>query len=129
MLKIAVIVLAALNMVLFAPTIIATAIQNPTPESFSISFALAGFLIMTSALLVWASRNFPARAPVLFWNGMVSVFASCATVYAISINIEDAARYAFVAFDLTAGIILIIGAIKTSPHSFWAFLLWRVGAP
>ncbi|MFY0596466.1 MAG: hypothetical protein JXQ85_08565 [Cognatishimia sp.] len=126
MFKIIVMVLAALNMVLFAPAIIATAISNPTPESFSMSFALAGFLIMTAALLVWATHNLPERAPVLFWNGMVRIFASSATAYAISINLEDVARYAFVAFDMTAGMILIMGAIKTSQRSLWELLLWRV---
>lgn len=126
MFKIFVVALAALNMVLFAPTLLAMAFRNPTPESFSISVALAGFLIMTAALLVWAIRDLPERAPVLFWNGLVRIFASCATVYAISINIEETARYAFVAFDLTAGIILIVGAIKASQRSFGELLLWRV---
>lgn len=126
MFRIAAIVLGVLNIVVFAPFIILTAIGNPTPESFSISFALAGFLIMTGALLVWASRNLPERAPVLFWNAVVRAMASFATVYAISINLEDATRYAFVVFDLTAAIILMVGAIKASQRSFWEFLLWRV---
>lgn len=126
MLKIATIVLGLMNILLFAPFLITTAVQNPMAETFTLTFALAGFIAMTGVLLLWAARDMSTRAPVLFWNALVRILAACANVYAIQINLIDASQYAFAIFDFSAAIILIVAALKSSQRSFLNLLFLRV---
>ena len=125
MLKKFVIVTALLNF-LFAPMLIVQAIQTQDPGNFVFSFTLCGFFIMVASLLIWATRDLPTRAPVLFWSAISRFVAITSVVYAVPNGLAEPSQYAFVGFDGTVAVIYIIGAMRVTGQSFFNFLLWRI---
>ncbi|SOH95343.1 hypothetical protein SAMN06273572_11012 [Monaibacterium marinum] len=120
------VVATALLNFLFAPMVIAQAVQNPAPASFVFSFTIAGFFMMAASLLIWASRDLPARAPVLFWSAVSRLVAITTVTYAVPNGLADPSQYAFVVFDGVTAIIYILGALRVTGRSFLDFLLWRI---
>ncbi|MFY0646649.1 hypothetical protein [Sulfitobacter geojensis] len=125
MLKKFIIGTALLNF-LFAPMLIVQAVQMPNPASFVLSFTLSGFFIMAASLLVWASRDLVARAPVVFWSAISRLVAVTTVLYAIPNGLADPSQYAFVVFDGLVSVIYILGALRVTGRSVLDFLLWRI---
>lgn len=125
MFKIFIIGTALLNF-LFAPMLIVQAVQMSSPANFIYSFALAGFFIMAASLLVWASRDLAARAPVVFWSAISRLVAVITVLYAVPNGLADPSQYAFVVFDGLVGVIYILGALRVTGRSVLDFLLWRI---
>lgn len=125
MLKKFVIGTALLNF-LFAPMVIAQAVQAQDPGNFVFSITLAGFFIMIASLLVWATRDLVERAPILFWSAISRLVAITTVVYAVPNGLADSSQYAFVVFDGFVAVVYILGAIRITGRSFLDFLLWRV---
>lgn len=120
-----VVVTALLNF-LFAPLVIAQAVQTPDPASFVFSFAIAGFFLMTTSLLIWATLDLTARAPVLFWSAVSRLIAVISVSYAVPAGLADPSQLAFVVFDGFVAVVYILGALRITGRSFLDFLLWRV---
>jgi len=111
---------------LFAPMIIGQAVQMPNPANFVFSFTLAGFFIMAASLLVWATRDLVARAPVVFWSAISRLAAITAVLYAVPNGLADPSQYAFVVFDGLVSVIYIFGSLRVTGRTMLYFLLWRV---
>lgn len=120
-----VVVTALLNF-LFAPMVIVQAVQTPDPANFVFSFTIAGFFLMAASLLIWASRDLTARAPVLFWSAVSRLIAITTVVYAVPVGLADPSQYAFVVFDGFIAVVYILGALRVTGRSFLDLLLWRV---
>lgn len=111
---------------LFAPMLIVQAVQMSNPANFIYIFTLAGFLIMAASLLVWASRDLVARAPVVFWSAISRLVAVITVLYAVPNGLADPSQYAFVVFDGLVSVIYILGALRVTGRSVLDFLLWRI---
>lgn len=111
---------------LFAPMIIGQAVQMPNPANFVFSFTLAGFFIMAASLLIWATRDLVARAPVAFWSAISRLAAITAVLYAVPNGLADPSQYAFVLFDGLVSLIYIVGSLRVTGRSVLDFLLWRI---
>ncbi|AKH99655.1 hypothetical protein IMCC20628_00937 [Hoeflea sp. IMCC20628] len=111
---------------LFAPMIIAQAVQAHDPASFVFSFTLAGFFMMATSLLVWAARDLAARAPVVFWSAISRLVAIVSVLYAVPNGLAGPSQYAFVVFDGFVAVVYIFGTIRLTGRSVLDFLLWRV---
>lgn len=116
---------ALLNL-LFAPMLVMQAVQDQNPVSFVFSFTICGFFIMSASLLIWAVRELPARAPVLFWNAAARLIAITTVAYAVPNGLADPSQLAFVVFDGAVAITYIVGATRATGRSFLDFLLWRL---
>ena len=81
---------------------------------------------MVASLLIWATRDLPTRAPVLFWSAISRFVAITSVVYAVPNGLAEPSQYAFVVFDGTVAVIYIIGAMRVTGQSFFNFLLWRI---
>ena len=55
--------------------ILLSAILGKQPAVMVMTLMVGAFLIFCGAVLTWASKNIAQRAPVIFWQGMVRVFA------------------------------------------------------
>ncbi|AKH99651.1 hypothetical protein IMCC20628_00933 [Hoeflea sp. IMCC20628] len=80
-------------------TLAAAPLKLQIPANFVLSFAIAGFFLMAASLLIWATRDLTARAPVLFWSAVSRLIAITTVVYAVPAGLADPSQYAFVVFD------------------------------
>ena len=106
--------------------IIGQAVQMPNPANFVFSFTLAGFFIMAASLLIWATRDLVARAPVVFWSAISRLAAITAVLYAVPNGLADPSQYAFVLFDGLASLIYIVESLRVTGRSMLDFLLGRI---
>lgn len=104
----------------------AGALANPQPGQFVALMTLGAFLMMAAALLMWASKDMPNRAPVVFWQGLVRVTAALSVVYAVPAGLSQPWEYALVAFDGTIAVVYIAGMIRVTGASPLALLLCKV---
>lgn len=103
----------------------AGALANPQPGQFVALMTLGTFLMMAAACLIWASRDMAARAPVIFWQGLVRLTAAGAVLYAVPAGLSQPWEYALVAFDGPVGLIYAIGMTRVTGQSVTALLLCR----
>jgi len=66
-----------------------------------------------------------ARAPVIFWQGLVRLTAAGAVVYAVPAGLSQPWEYALVAFDGPVGLVYAIGMTRVTGQSVTALLLCR----
>ena len=92
--------------------IIAQAIQAQDPASFVFSFTIAGFFMMAASLLIWATRDLTARAPVLFWSAVSRLIAITSVVYAVPNGLAAPSQYNFVVFDGFVAVVYILGTLR-----------------
>jgi hypothetical protein len=90
------------------------ALYDPQPGQFVALMTLGTFLMMAAALLMWASRDMQARAPVIFWQGLVRLTAVCSVIYAIPNGLSQQWEYALVAFDGTIALVYIFGMMNVT---------------
>ena len=100
----------------------AGALESPQPGQFVALMTLGTFLMMAAACLMWASRDMAARAPVIFWQGLVRLSAAAAVLYAVPAGLSETWEYALVAFDGPVGLIYVIGMTRVTGGSFFQLL-------
>jgi len=100
----------------------AAALADPRPGQFVALMTLGTFLMMAAACLMWASRDMAARAPVIFWQGLVRLSAALAVVYAVPAGLAEAWEYVLVAFDGPVGLAYVVGMIRVTGSSFFQLL-------
>jgi len=103
----------------------AGALADPQPGQFVALMTLGTFLMMAAACLIWASKDMAARAPVIFWQGLVRLTAAGAVLYAVPAGLSEGWEYALVAFDGPVGLIYVIGMIRLTGGSFFELVLCR----
>lgn len=106
----------------------AGAFMAPDSGQFVSLMTLGAFLMMAAALLMWASRDMPNRAPVIFWQGLVRLTAVCSLLFAWPGGMPEIAAYSMIAFDGTIGLVYIMGMIKVTGCSPWDLLLCRTAS-
>jgi len=104
----------------------AGALANPQPGQFVALLTLGSFLMMAAACLIWASRDMAARAPLIFWQGLVRLSAVGAVLYAVPAGLSESWEYALVAFDGPVGLVYAVGMVRVTGLSPVALLLCRV---
>jgi hypothetical protein len=100
----------------------AGALATPQPGRFVALMTLGTFLMMAAACLMWASRDMAARAPVIFWQGLVRLSAAAAVLYAVPAGLSETWEYALVAFDGPVGLTYVIGMTRVTGGSFFQLL-------
>ena len=103
----------------------AGALANPQPGQFVALMTLGTFLMMAAACLIWASKEMAARAPVIFWQGLVRLMAAGAVLYAVPAGLSEGWEYALVAFDGPVGLVYVVGMIRVTGCSFFELVLCR----
>jgi len=106
----------------------AGALSNPQPEHFVPLMTLGTFLMMAAACLVWASKDIAARAPVIFWQGLVRLSAAASVIYAVPAGLAGPAGswlYILVAFDGTIALVYIFGTMRVTGGSLVDMLACR----
>ena len=71
-------------------------------------------ILARSTCLVWASKDMPNRAPVIFWQGLVRLTAVCSVLYGVQVGLSQPWEYALVAFDGTIGLTYVIGMTRVT---------------
>ena len=99
---------------------------QPQPGQFVALMTLGAFLMMAAALLMWASKDMPNRAPVIFWQGLVRLTAVISVLYAVPAGLSQSWEYSLVAFDGTIAVVYIIGMIRLTASSPWELLQCKV---
>ena len=107
----------------------AQALGDPQPGHFVAYVTLGSFLMMAAALLMWASRDMPSRAPVVFWQGLVRISAVCSVLYGVPAGLAQPWDYAIAAFDSVVGLIYVIGVARFTGYSVSELLLCKTGSP
>jgi hypothetical protein len=102
----------------------AGAVSNPQAGTFVPLMTLGMFLMMAAGCLVWASKDIPARAPVVVWQGIVRLTAVASVLYAVPQGLAEPVMYALVVFDGTIGLVYVIGAARVTGHSPAQLLAW-----
>jgi hypothetical protein len=92
----------------------AKALSEMQPGTFVGDITMGTFLMMAAACLIWASKDMATRAPVIFWQGLVRLSASCAVLYAVPAGLSQPWEYALVAFDGTIGLTYVIGMARVT---------------
>lgn len=97
---------AVMNLLLGLSTIIGA----KTPEMLAnagwpASWVTGGFLIFAAVLLFWASFDVERRAPVLFWEGLLRLWAA----FTFSQAMDNPMAPAVIAMDGTIGVIYLAG--------------------
>lgn len=108
MLKKFVLVTGALDILLGLAVSLPMLSAAKTPM-FVTSFMTGGFLMFCGAVLMWASYDLVARGPVVFWQGLVRLFAVGAMLYAISAGLAGNETIPFLAMDAIVGPVYLIG--------------------
>ena len=102
------------------------ALYDPQPGQFVALMTLGTFLMMAAACLMWASHDMAARAPVIFWQGLVRLTAVCSVLYAVPAGLSQSWEYSLVAFDGTIAVVYIVGMMRVTGLSFWSLLRCQV---
>jgi hypothetical protein len=89
---------------------------------------LGTFLLMAAALLVWASHDMKARAPVYFWQGLVRLSAIAGVIYAVPHGLSMTWEYGLLAIDGPIGLVYVFGAMKVTGASFFDLLQCKTGS-
>lgn len=103
----------------------AGALIDPQPDQFVALMTLGTFLMMAAACLVWASKDMAARAPVIFWQGLVRLTAVAAVLYAVPAGLAEPWQYGLVAFDGVIGLVYVIGMTRVTKRDPLQLLLCR----
>lgn len=102
------------------------ALAEPDKGRFVPLVTLGTFLLMAAALLVWASKDLAARAPVVFWQGLVRLSAIAAVIYAVPHSLAETWEYVLLGIDGPIGLTYVIGSLRVTNKSFVDLLLCRV---
>jgi len=100
----------------------ARALSDPQPGHFVAYMTLGAFLMMAAACLVWASKDMTARAPVIFWQGLVRLTAVASILYAVPAGLSQPSEYALVLFDGVIGLTYVIGMARVTGCSLLELL-------
>ncbi len=100
----------------------AGALYDPQPQQFVALMTLGTFLMMAAALLVWASKDLVARAPVVFWQGLVRLTAASSIVYAVPAGLSQPWEYSLVVFDGVIALTYLIGMPRVTGRSVFELL-------
>jgi hypothetical protein len=102
------------------------AFNAPVPGQFTALMTLGMFLWLAAALLMWASRDVAARAPVIVWQGLVRLTACVSILYAVPNGLAQSPyEYAVVPFDGTIGLVYIVGTLRITGRSFASVLAFK----
>lgn len=104
---------------------IGVAMAEPDKGRFVPLITLGTFLLMAAACLVWASRDLVARAPVVFWQGLVRLSAIAGVLYAVPHGLSETWEYGLLAIDGPIGLTYVIGSMRVAGRSFVDLLLCR----
>lgn len=110
-----------------AGTIAGGLLLPDSDRAYFVSLMTLGmFLMMAAGLLMWASHDMKARAPVMFWQGLVRLTAVTSVLIAVPMGWADQWQYALVVFDGTIGAVYVWGALKVTGNSAFSFLFCRI---
>ena len=75
---------------------------------------IGGFLLFCGAVLVWAAQDVAARGPVIFWQGLLRVFAVIVILGGIRVGLVDAKSALPAALiDIVVGPLYLIGVSRS----------------
>ncbi|MCP4003848.1 MAG: hypothetical protein GY725_06595 [bacterium] len=101
----------------------AGALADPQPNQLVPLMTLGTFLMMAAACLMWASKDMAARAPVIFWQGLVRLTAVCSVIYAVPAGLAESWQYGLVVFDGVIGLVYVVGMTRVTGRSPLKLLL------
>jgi len=101
------------------------AVLEPHPESFTALVTLGAFLCFAAAALMWAAQDLEARAPIVFWQGLVRLVAVIGILYAIGTGLVGREQLAVCVFDGVISAVYFIGCVKVTGASPGSLLLGR----
>ncbi|MEZ4288943.1 MAG: hypothetical protein R3A47_12590 [Polyangiales bacterium] len=101
------------------------AISAPAQGTFVSLMTLGAFLMFAGAVLMWATRKLPERAPVVFWQGLVRLTAVFSILYAVPNRLSYTWEYGVAAFDGVVALTYVIGSMRVTGASFFALLFGR----
>lgn len=104
---------------------IAAALTQPRDEHFGALMTVGAFLMFAGAALVWATQDMKARAPIIFWQGLVRLTAVGSILYMIPAGLADTWQYGVVAFDGIIGLVYIVGMMRLTGSGFFGLMLGK----
>lgn len=88
------------------------AIMGLDASYFILPIMIGSFLFFCGACLIWASRNIPERAPVVFWQGIVRLTAVLTILLGIHYGLVSTDNLPAAIMDLVIGPIYIVGVLR-----------------
>jgi hypothetical protein len=101
------------------------AFRDPRPDSFVAFLTLGAFLFFAGAALMWSAQDLAARAPIVFWQGLVRLVAVVASLYGIQAGLAPPQTLAVVLFDGVVCSVYFVGCCRVTGASPWALLMGR----
>jgi len=95
------------------------AFYDPQLNQFVPLITLGTFLLLSAALLMWASRDMVSRAPVIFWQAMCRFSLVIAVIIGVPNGWATPYEYGVAAFDGSIALVYVIGMMKVTGKSFF----------
>jgi len=103
----------------------AAAILAPHDTHFGALMTCGAFLMFAGAALIWAAQDMGARAPVIFWQGLVRLTAVASILYMVPKGLAESWQYGIVAFDGVIGLVYILGMVQHTGASFARLMMGK----
>lgn len=101
------------------------ALMTPQAGTFVAFMTLGSFLMFAAGALMWASKDIPVRAPVIFWQGLVRLTAVVSILYAVPKGLATPYEYGVAVFDGVISLTYIFGTVKVTGASALKLLVGR----
>lgn len=89
------------------------ALTRLDPAYFLLPIMAGSFLMFCGACLIWASRNIPERAPIIFWQALVRLMAVLTILLGIRYGLVGRENLPAAIMDSIIAPIYIVGLMRT----------------
>lgn len=103
----------------------AGAFYDPQINQFVPLIVLGTFLLMSAALLMWASKDMVNRAPVIVWQAIARLSLGAAVIYGVPNGYATHYEYYVAAFDGSIAIVYLLGMRRVTGKPFKDLVLCR----
>ena len=103
----------------------AAAILEPHDTHFGALMTCGAFLMFAGAALMWSAQDLNARAPIVFWQGLVRLTAVGSILYMVPAGIAESWQYGIVAFDGIIALVYIVGTVRHTGAGFFRLLFGK----
>lgn len=93
------------------------------PATWTLSMMTGGFLAFCGAALIWAAQDVPSRGSVIFWQGLLRLFAVAVIFHAVS------KAYTAPAEANSSIIAAIIDLVTATIYGIGLLFAWRLSLP
>lgn len=101
------------------------AIVKADPAAFLNPIMLGAFLMFCGACLIWAAHDIAARAPVIFWQGLVRLAAVATILIGLQAELVPSENLIFALMDGIVGPVYLAGVIRSLRIAPFKILIGR----